>query len=106
MARLAATSSFAPLSVAVPSLLGDTAACAPPQVDTDDDQTPWQDSDLLALVDLKWLLAGYGQWLDLPRLRRDDCYARAALEQARGLPSELIRRVATRVSHRLDMPSR
>ncbi|MFM2065864.1 MAG: hypothetical protein RLZZ584_773 [Pseudomonadota bacterium] len=102
MATLDTSSSFAPLAVAVPSLLEHAAAGATPQPDGGDDQPGWQDSDLLTLVDLKWLMAGYGQWLDLPRLRRDDGYARAALHQAQGLPSELIRRVAQRVIHRLD----
>jgi hypothetical protein len=62
----------------------------------------WHDSDLAGLVDLKWLMAGYGEWLDLTRLRRDDSYARAALDDAQRLPSELIRRVACRIRSKLD----
>jgi hypothetical protein len=86
----------------VPSLLGDAVSDAPPTHDGDDDPAAWHDSDLLALVDLKWLLAAHGQWLNLARLRQDDGYARVALEQARDLPSELIRRVVKRVINRLD----
>jgi hypothetical protein len=62
----------------------------------------WHDSDLAGLVDLKWLMAGYGEWLDLPRLRRDDSYARAALDEAQRMPSDLIRLVARRIRSKLD----
>lgn len=55
------------------------------------------ESDLVYLVDLKWLMAGHGLWLDIPRLRHDPAYVRAALDSAQSLPSELIRRSAQRV---------
>jgi hypothetical protein len=43
-----------------------------------------QDEALLPLVDFKWLMAGVGWWIDVPRMRRDTGYAdeciRCALE--------------------------
>lgn len=53
-------------------------------------------SDLVWLVDLKWLMAGHGHWIDIPRLQQDRCYARSTLDCALGLPSELIRHCAQR----------
>lgn len=53
--------------------------------------------DLVEMVELKWLMAGHGLWLDVPRLCRDQAYARCTLDAAQGLPSDLIRRIAQRI---------
>jgi hypothetical protein len=53
--------------------------------------------DLLALVDLKWLMCAYGDWIDVPRLRHDAVYAMHCLDEALTLPSELVRSTAERV---------
>jgi len=45
------------------------------------------DATLLALVSFKWLMAGRGWWVDLPRLRKDASYATACMQ--RGLDSDL-----------------
>lgn len=49
------------------------------------------ESDLVSLVDLKWLMAGHGLWVDIPRLMHDRLYVRHTFDTAQGLPSELIR---------------
>ncbi|MEY4748314.1 MAG: hypothetical protein RIQ60_528 [Pseudomonadota bacterium] len=81
---------------------GHAADPSSPPSDPELPTNPWHDSDLAGLADLKWLMAGHGEWLDLPRLRRDDGYARAALDEAQQLPSELIRQVARRMRCRLE----
>lgn len=53
--------------------------------------------DLVEMVELKWLMAGHGLWLDVPRLCREPAYARSTLEVALALPSDLIRRIAQRI---------
>jgi hypothetical protein len=45
------------------------------------------DAKLLDLVSFKWLMAGRGWWVDLPRLREDAAYATACVQ--RGLDSGL-----------------
>ncbi|PXW95784.1 hypothetical protein C7444_10843 [Sphaerotilus hippei] len=65
-----------------------------------DDTAPMRlatEDDPLPLVDLKWLMCAYGDWLDVPRVRREPAYARACLELALAMPLELIRRTAERV---------
>ena len=42
---------------------------------------------LLNLVAFKWLMAGRGWWVDLPRLQKDRTYAAACAQ--RGLDSDL-----------------
>ena len=42
--------------------------------------------DAVFLVDFKWLMAGLGWWVDVPRLRRDALYADQCAR--RGLASE------------------
>jgi len=41
---------------------------------------------LLDLVSFKWLMAGRGWWVDLPRMQRDEGYARICAQ--RGLESD------------------
>jgi hypothetical protein len=53
-------------------------------------------SDLVSLVDLKWLMAGHGLWVDIPRLMHDRVYVQHTFDTAQGLPSELIRLSARR----------
>jgi hypothetical protein len=69
------------------------AACADSAADPVADQAP----DLVALVDLKWLMYAYGGWIDVPRLCRDSAYAGTCLERALTMPSELVQRTARRV---------
>ena len=53
------------------------------------ERLPDSDNTLVDLVDFKWLMAGQGWWVDVPRLRRDAVYAgecvRHGLESASGL---------------------
>lgn len=53
-------------------------------------------SDLVSLVDLKWLMAGHGLWVDIPRLMHDRVYVQHTFDTAQRLPSELIRLSARR----------
>lgn len=52
--------------------------------------------DLIELADLKWLMAGQGTWIDVPRLLGDRGYARCCLARAMSMPSDLIHRQARR----------
>ncbi len=69
------------------------SAHAAPSADPVADESP----DLVALVDLKWLMYAYGGWIDVPRLCRDSAYAGQCLERALAMPSELVHRTARRV---------
>ncbi len=60
--------------------------------------------DLVALVDLKWLMNAYGRWLDVPRLCRDTAYASFCLNDAMSVPSEVVHRAAQRVLAPLIRP--
>jgi len=58
---------------------------------------PTASPDLVALVDLKWLMYAYGGWIDVPRLCRDSAYAMTCLDRALAVPSDLVRNTARRV---------
>ena len=44
------------------------------------------------MVAFKWLMAGIGWWVDLPRLRRDKAYMDECLERALRSDSELLQK--------------
>jgi len=48
--------------------------------------SPEPDMSLLDLVSFKWLMAGKGWWVDVPRLQRDAGYAKVCAQ--RGLESD------------------
>lgn len=50
------------------------------QVSPADDDVPDARSALLSEVDFKWLMAGQGCWIDIPRFHHDPAYALANLE--------------------------
>ncbi len=55
-------------------------------------------SQLLDLVDFKWLMVGEGHLVDLDRLCNDDCYARGCLALARHSRSSTLRASAARLT--------
>ena len=61
-----------------------------PQPDPDRDA-------LVDLVDFKWLMAGHGWWVDLPRLRRDADYAGECVRHGLASGSMLLRRRSAEV---------
>ena len=46
---------------------------------------------LVHLVGFKWLMAGMGWWIDLPRFERDPCYASVCIERGLSAGSTLMR---------------
>lgn len=46
----------------------------------------------LNLVDFKWLMAGIGWWVDLPRLRNDKAYADECLQRALRSDSQFLQK--------------
>ncbi|CAN7780101.1 hypothetical protein LJR084_008144 [Variovorax sp. LjRoot84] len=51
----------------------------------------WQDEGMLPLVDFKWLMAGVGWWIDVPRMRSDAVYAGQCIERALESGSQILR---------------
>ncbi len=43
------------------------------------------DGGLVHLVGLKWLMAGMGFWIDIPRFKRDPRYALACIERVQNI---------------------
>lgn len=76
----------------------------PTPVPTFADSADTDGPDLVALVDLKWLMNAYGHWLDVPRLCRDSAYASFCLNDAMSVPSEIVHRAAQRVLGPLIRP--
>lgn len=72
---------------------------------------------LLSEVDFKWLMAGQGCWIDIPRFHRDPAYSLARLEMglqsstyalrqcAAGLQDQLRRRANNGWPSSLDLPA-
>ncbi len=56
---------------------------------------------LVAIIELKWLLAGEGVHLHVERLMSDPEYARRALERAQASESPALRAAAERLRGRL-----
>lgn len=46
---------------------------------------------LVHLVEFKWLMAGMGWWIDLPRFERDPCYANVCIERGLSAGSKSMR---------------
>ncbi len=75
----------------------ESVSVATTRVASTSDPVAEESPDLVALVDLKWLMYAYGGWIDVPRLCRDSAYAGSCLERALAMPSELVHRTARRV---------
>lgn len=60
--------------------------------------------DLVAVVELKWMLAGEGVHVHVERLQSDADYARQILATADRSPNATVRSVARRVRRLLDLP--
>ncbi|HEX6362457.1 MAG TPA: hypothetical protein VFZ93_05865 [Albitalea sp.] len=61
------------------------------------ERLPESDNVLVDLVDFKWLMAGDGWWVDVPRLRRDAAYAGQCLRAGLASGSDVVRRRAVAV---------
>ena len=57
---------------------------------------------LVAIIELKWLLAGEGVYLHVERLMSEPDYARRALERAEASDSPTLRAVAARMRTKLQ----
>lgn len=60
--------------------------------------------DLVAVVELKWMLAGEGVHVHVERLQSDEAYARQILATADRSANPTVRSVARRVRLQLDLP--
>ncbi len=64
---------------------------------------PSEDSPLLDLVELKWLLAGQGYKVHLERLQNDVAYARQVVQVARACGHQALQAAAQRASSHLGL---
>ena len=55
-------------------------------------QTQQQNNIVLDLVVFKWLMAGFGWWIDVSRLRRDTVYASECMRRGLDSGCPLLRR--------------
>jgi hypothetical protein len=60
--------------------------------------------DTLSLVDFKWLMAGQGYWLDVPRWGRDADYAHRFTALALACGNVAVRAAARRLMLRSNAP--
>lgn len=60
--------------------------------------------DLVAIVELKWMLAGEGVHVHVERLQSDAAYARQCLAAADKSANASIRKVAQRIRQQLGLP--
>jgi acyl dehydratase len=63
-------------------------APASPNCTVEDDLSDLDRDQLLAEVDLKWLFAGQGRWIDAQQLHRDPHYASQILKTAMDSPMQ------------------
>lgn len=50
-----------------------------------------RDDVMVDLVGFKWLMAGIGWWVDVPRMRRDAVYASECASRGLSQPSSVLR---------------
>jgi hypothetical protein len=58
---------------------------------------------LVAIIELKWLLAGHGVHIHVERLQHDREYARHTLDRAETVPSTALREAALRLRRCLGL---